>query len=202
MSETKPSLPADLLKDILADLSPAEKELAEKMQLRLLGIALDVMEPPKPKPERKVVESIADMQSAVDALFDATINFHGRDFVIKGRRLRPKETADILEILARSMPPVLRGERDKPQTDRYNYDDPAYIKAKRDAQITARALGLYWAYPAIEKGKPNLKNPKDIVDYIQGTETTAGLWNSDILESLWTLIQDGGVRKAEATNFI
>lgn len=195
MSDQKPSLSADLLADIIADLPASEVAILSKIKEKLLGVAMEVMPAPTPKKEAKRIGSVADLQLVIDEKFEVKINFQGGDFIIEGRRLRPFESAQIQEILARPIPPVIRGDPTKPQTDRYNYDAPEYTKAKRDAGVTARAMGLYNCFPAIAAGKPDLKDAQDITKFVQS------IWNDAILDTLWNTVQDGGVRSAEYVNF-
>ena len=201
LTQQRTSIPADLLADIIADLPESEVAILSKVQEKLLGIAIGVMPPPEPKKEPKVVASLADLQSAVDEHFEIGIEYNGVPYVIKARRLRPFETAQLAEILTRPIPPVIRGDPTKPQTDRYDRDNPKYVKEEREAFQMARAIAVYRCIPVIAEGKPNLTDPRAITEYIQGNEKEKGVFNDAILSTFWNVLNDGGVRKAAYTNF-
>lgn len=201
LTQQRTSIPADLLADIIADLPESEVAILSKIKEKLLGIAIGVMPAPEPKKEPKVVASLADLQNAVDEHFELSINYNGVDYLVKARRLRPFESAQLTEILSRPIPPVIRGDPTKPQTDRYNREDPKFVKESRDAYLTARAIAIYRCVPVVADGKPNLTDPRAITEYIQGTEKDKGVWNDAILSTLWEVLNDGGVRKAAYTNF-
>lgn len=199
--EKKPTIPSDLLRDIIDDMSETQRTLLVEIKEKLLGIALEVMPAPAPKKDPVRVASLADLQSAVDEYFELTINYNGVDYIVKSRRLRPFESAQLTEILTRPIPPVIRVDPANPKTDRYNKDDPKYVKESRDAYLTARAIAIYRCVPVVSEGRPNLADARAITDYIQGTEKEKGVWNDGILSTLWEVLNDGGVRKAAYTNF-
>jgi len=82
------------------------------------------------------------------------------------------------------LPPMIKGN--KPEENVYNFNDPAFVKAKDAAELVIRALSIYEGCPAIRDGKPNLLNQDEILDYVQG------LFTNDLLNVIWWTIQGGG----------
>lgn len=192
--KSKPVLSEDLIELIVSELQQGDREAIERFKAKLLGIALDVMPTPQPKREAKKVTSIADIQLLVDEPFEVCIDFQGHDLILTGRRLRPFESKQLMDIIDRVAPPLVKAQKPGDK-DWYNEDEPNHIKAKNEAALVARAIGLYLAYPVIREGKPNLTDHKAIFEHVQS------IFNEAILRSLWETVKDGGVRKAAYVNF-
>src|SRR5580700_5874486 len=150
------------------------------------------VEPAKPEPAlppAKKITNILEFQEIIDEKFTTVITYQSKRVEMEGRRLKPFETQQLVDMMAAVLPPSVKGRT--PQEDRYDYDNKEYRAKKEEARLTARAIGIYTAFPAVSAARPNLTKPEQIREFVQGMLTDA------ILETLWQTVQDGGVRKAE-----
>jgi hypothetical protein len=146
--------------------------------------------PPSPTPP---VSTLAGLRAICDQVKRVEFTLDGNQCELPVRRMRPNEEAVISEILSLVVPKITRGKT--VEEDRAEYTDPLFIKAKAAAETEARALALYWCVPAFVQDKPDLKDKKEITDYVQGQ------LNEEVLQILWRAVRNGGVSVAELVNF-
>ena len=151
--------------------------------------ATDSGEPTKPAK----ASSLSELQKFADLLTEVPISLNGNTFMVDVRRMRPEEEAKLAAILDAVTPPIKTGKT--PEDDRIDFQNPAFIKAKATAEITARALALYWCVPLFGVEKPGLANQNEITEFVQSKLTNA------VLNILYAETRNGGIRIPEMANF-
>jgi hypothetical protein len=137
--------------------------------------------------------SLAQLNEACRKKMRVEIEFCGTRYAAECYRLTPAQDAALAEITEIVSPPMTRGKT--MEDDRPDFSNPKFLKEKMKAEEQARALGLYWCVPALKEPKPDLADPKAILEFVQGQ------LNEKILQCLWTAIKQGGVKLAELVNF-
>lgn len=121
-------------------------------------------------------------------------NLAGQDMVrVEGRRLTPAERAITKDMKDSIVPPLIKGATAR--DDRNDWSEKNFILARNRMDRTIRAMEIYWSYPFIQEGRPNLSKSEDIEKYVQG------ILSEGVADVLWAGVNDGGVRKVVLVNF-
>lgn len=149
---------------------------------------------PKQKPTNSATAlSLTDLHAACNDYKTLEIHLDAKLFAVSFRRLNAAERVKMEEVSDAIMPNVVRGAT--PEQDRLNYADPDFIKRKREAQVKARAIAIYWCVPDIQKMKPELREYDAIRDFVQAS------FPDGVLSELFAAISNSGVTEAEVVNF-
>ncbi len=141
------------------------------------------------------VKSLSDLQSICDETLTVELEFDAnRIFHVEARRLRPFEDAALEEISTSVLPPTVKSTV-KGEDDKLNFNDAVYRKQKKEVDLQARALGLYWCVPIFSAERNGLTDRKMIAEFVQGQ------FSEQVLDVLWQAIRDGGVKVARLVNF-
>jgi hypothetical protein len=148
----------------------------------------------QPNPATTPITSLKELNALIRKRMKVEFDFNGTKCALEMRRLTAAESSKISEILESVTPPLIKGKT--MDDDRLDLTNASYIKAKNLAAIQARAQAVYWSYPEVSAGNPNLKDPVEIADYVQSQLT------DPIVQILYNATQDNGIGGvAELVNF-
>lgn len=137
------------------------------------------------KPAPKPITSLAELNALCQQKQKVEFDFNGSQCALEIRRLTPAEQSKIVEIVESVVPPIQKGRT--PEEDRVDTFDATFRAKKAEAATKARSLALYWAVPAFREVKPDLRDPGEITNFIQGQLT------EPILNVLWNATQQSGI---------
>ena len=141
----------------------------------------------------KKVTTLTEMQSFADEFVSLPFMLNGHAIEVDVRRMRPDEDAQLAALLEGVMPPIKQGKT--PEDDRIDFQNVEFLKRKSAAEITARALAIYWCVPIFNADKPNLVRHDEITSHVQSKMT------NQILNLLYAETRSGGIRIPEQVNF-
>lgn len=119
--------------------------------------------------------------------------FENKPYVMRCRRLTPTEDAAVEHILNGALPPMKPGGKSGEWIP--DFSNSEYVRAKTQLELIARAMAIYWTYPAFQKKSAGLKKQEEIFPFVQSW------FNAEILTTLYQAVRNGGVTLAELVNF-
>ena len=140
------------------------------------------------------VATLAELSAIIDKPLTVEIDWMGKAIQLEARRLTPAESAMLTEIMDEAIPPIVKGRT--MDEDRPDYANADFIKKKGVVAVEARAMAIYWCVKMFREAKPDLKNRKEITDFVQGQ------LNESVHRALWQAISEPGVKNAALVNFI
>lgn len=140
-----------------------------------------------------VLQEQCDKPLQIEIKLDKSMDPDERSFTVTARRLRPKEEAELRNLIDVVVPPFIKGA--KAEDDRPNFNDPDYILRKNQVENETRAMAIYWCVPIFSEEKPGLTNRKEICDFVNSK------LNDTLLNVLFLAVREGGVSLAELVNF-
>lgn len=146
--------------------------------------------------KREVIRDpkLSDLTALVQKPIEVEVEWKDKRIFITARVLTPAEDAEIDDMLAQVLPPIIQGKT--PDQDRPNFQSPEYQKARLAAETRARAVALYKACPMFAQAhEQRLTEVKAITDFVQAQ------LNEQILKALYDAVRQGGVLAAYV-NFI
>lgn len=152
---------------------------------------------------RKPFRTLDELQALCDRPILCRIELDGEWVEIPCRRLRPAETERINLIMLNAIENaeiVLRAisARQKPN-EKVPEADEAEVKRqmrlKSENERDAIAMAVYLGCPLFSEGRPNLKDRKEISEYVYSKLTET------IIQILYRTIVEGGIGLEERVNF-
>lgn len=137
--------------------------------------------------------TLAELNAACRVKRVAKIKIGEKQLDFEVLPLTPAQEAKLAEIKSIA-PPIIRGKTQ--DEDRLNLSDPDYMKRSVEAEIKARALGLYWCVPAFGSAKTGITDQGEVAAFVQECAT------EDVLNQLWAAVRKSStVDEAELVNF-
>ena len=148
-----------------------------------------------PKPADPIkISTLAELDQLCQANFDVEFSVHGRQVQVQARHLTPAESARLQLLLSEAIPPIIRAT-DPGQQDRYDMENPEYVKKSNQMRRKVRALSIWLACPIFRQEGLDEKDPDKIVDLVQGKCT------EEVLQFIYAAVLNGPVTVGEYLNF-
>jgi hypothetical protein len=123
----------------------------------------------------------------------ATVYAYGQKLVFTGRRLTPKESNEIQELLKEAIPP-------RKENNEYDYDQPEFLARSRKLKLQGRAKTIWLAYEVFRTQAKTtgveVSDLEKITNFIQSLDLA-----DEILEALYGVAVMQPVSLIEATGF-
>ena len=136
------------------------------------------------------ITSFAQLAASIESTIECPYMLDGNAFVLDVVREKDAVADRVRAIQRAVQPPWVEARKD------YNPLDPGYLKARDEAEDTARCVRVYFCCPVIAAQKPGLATDKDITAFIKEAIPR------HLQELIAVTAQLGGLsRVAEASNF-